>query len=195
MPQSRIAHSQTHAHARTHTPQGAPSGDPGAWGHVDLWHPAVFQLCLGRHDGLWHRHRHPDHLGASIDGHQRRAAADRPRQQQDAADVAAASWTADLLRPNFRALLVDAAGTLLSPTEPAAAVYLRYGRKYGVALSEAEVLRRYRQAYSTPWAGSTIRYGGGDLGSRPRGGVNGRHRHRRIRRFALVLVGNWKLKD
>ena len=89
-----------------------------------------------------------------------RAAADRPRQQQDAADVAAASWTADLLRPNFRALLVDAAGTLLSPTEPAAAVYLRYGRKYGVALSEAEVLRRYRQAYSTPWAGSTIRYVG-----------------------------------
>lgn len=65
-----------------------------------------------------------------------------------------------LLLPRFRGLLVDAAGTLLSPSEPAAEVYLRYGKRHGVALSEAEVLARFRAAYNTPWGGSTIRYVG-----------------------------------
>lgn len=70
----------------------------------------------------------------------------------------------------YRALLVDAAGTLLIPSEPAAEVvpvpmlilaacvccpfgfliswlqvYLRYGEKYGVTLSPHEVLLRFRQ--------------------------------------------------
>lgn len=39
-------------------------------------------------------------------------------------------------------------------------MYLRYGRKYGVTLSEREVLRRFRDAYNQPWGGSTIRYVG-----------------------------------
>lgn len=66
-------------------------------------------------------------------------------------------WHA-FIRPTFRALLVDAAGTLLSPSEPAAEVYLRYARKYGVTLSAKEILLRYREAYNRPWADSTIRY-------------------------------------
>jgi len=63
-------------------------------------------------------------------------------------------------RPSFRALLVDAAGTLLSPSEPAAEVYLRYGQKYGVRLSQQDILERYREAYATPWSESAIRYVG-----------------------------------
>lgn len=62
------------------------------------------------------------------------------------------------LRPIFKALLVDAAGTLLIPSEPAAEVYLRYGRKHGVMLSEGEVLERFRKAYGTPWGDSSLRY-------------------------------------
>ncbi|KAL4425845.1 hypothetical protein ABPG75_009861 [Micractinium tetrahymenae] len=63
-------------------------------------------------------------------------------------------------QPRFRGLLVDAAGTLLSPSEPAAEVYLRYAKKYGCNLNPQEVLQRYRQAYNTPWGHSTIRYVG-----------------------------------
>lgn len=67
---------------------------------------------------------------------------------------------------HYSALLVDAAGTLLVPSEPAAEVrtsatktqlayniltepciqvYLRYGCKYGVSLSSSEVLARFRR--------------------------------------------------
>ncbi|KAL4445769.1 hypothetical protein ABPG77_008968 [Micractinium sp. CCAP 211/92] len=63
-------------------------------------------------------------------------------------------------QPRFKGLLVDAAGTLLSPSEPAAEVYLRYAKQYGCTLNAQEVLRRYRQAYNTPWGKSTIRYVG-----------------------------------
>jgi hypothetical protein len=35
-------------------------------------------------------------------------------------------------------------GTLLIPRERTADVYLRYGAKYGVTLTEAEVLERFR---------------------------------------------------
>lgn len=64
------------------------------------------------------------------------------------------------LAPRFRAVLIDAAGTLILPSEPAALVYLRYAAKYGVELDEKEVLARYRWAYSQPWAHSSIRYVG-----------------------------------
>eukprot|EP00890_Picochlorum_soloecismus_P003152 jgi/Picsp_1/3838/NSC_01350-R1_phosphoglycolate phosphatase len=66
-------------------------------------------------------------------------------------------WS-EYVQPTFEALFVDACGTLLTPAEPAAEVYLRYGAAYGVSLSEKEVLERYRRAYSTPWAESSIRY-------------------------------------
>ncbi len=66
----------------------------------------------------------------------------------------------DPMHPAFKAVLVDAAGTLLIPSEPAAQVYLRYASKYGVTLSEQEVLHRFRKAYNTPWGRSHIRYVG-----------------------------------
>lgn len=62
--------------------------------------------------------------------------------------------------PKLRGVLIDAAGTLLSPSEPAAAVYLRYGQKYGVNISEREILQRFRRAYNAPWGGSSNRYVG-----------------------------------
>lgn len=64
--------------------------------------------------------------------------------------------------PNFtyKALLVDAAGTLLLPSEPAAEVYLRYGSKYGVSLPEVQVLTNFRRAYNAPWTSSAQRYVG-----------------------------------
>lgn len=64
----------------------------------------------------------------------------------------------NMLIPPFRGLLVDAAGTLLSPSEPAAEVYLRYASKYGCCLSSNEILHRFRSAYNKPWADSRIRY-------------------------------------
>lgn len=57
-----------------------------------------------------------------------------------------------------KAILVDAAGTLLAPTEPMAKVYRTVGEKYGVKYSEDEILMRYRQAYSQPWGRSRLRY-------------------------------------
>ena len=47
--------------------------------------------------------------------------------------------------PLFKGVLIDAAGTLLVPSERSANVYLRYAQQYGVTLSEDEVLRRYRR--------------------------------------------------
>lgn len=64
----------------------------------------------------------------------------------------------EFLQPTFQALLVDAAGTLLNPSESMTDVYLRYGKRYGLSLTPREILRRYRVAYSTPWAQSSIRY-------------------------------------
>ena len=61
-------------------------------------------------------------------------------------------------KPTFHALFVDAAGTLLSPAEDTATVYMRYAEPYGIRLHRAEILARYRRAYATPWAASSIRY-------------------------------------
>ncbi|CAI5469783.1 unnamed protein product [Closterium sp. Yama58-4] len=57
-----------------------------------------------------------------------------------------------------RALLVDAAGTLVEPSEPVTKVYADLGRKYGVKYSEDEILQRYRHAYIQPWRKSILRY-------------------------------------
>ncbi|CAI7786642.1 unnamed protein product [Closterium sp. NIES-53] len=57
-----------------------------------------------------------------------------------------------------RALLVDAAGTLVEPSEPVTKVYASLGRKYGVKYSEDEILQRYRHAYIQPWRKSILRY-------------------------------------
>ncbi|KAG6694400.1 hypothetical protein I3842_09G046600 [Carya illinoinensis] len=57
-----------------------------------------------------------------------------------------------------KALLVDAAGTLLVPSQPMAQIYRSIGEKYGVKYSENEILSRYRRAYDQPWGRSRLRY-------------------------------------
>ncbi|KAF9679552.1 hypothetical protein SADUNF_Sadunf06G0026700 [Salix dunnii] len=53
-----------------------------------------------------------------------------------------------------KALLVDAVGTLVVPSQPMAQI----GEKYGVEYSEDEILNRYRWAYGQPWGRSRLRY-------------------------------------
>ncbi|KAI0497456.1 hypothetical protein KFK09_020683 [Dendrobium nobile] len=57
-----------------------------------------------------------------------------------------------------KALLVDAVGTLLVPSQPMAQIYRQFGEKYGVLFSEDEILKRYRWAYEQPWGRSRLRY-------------------------------------
>ncbi|XP_065857384.1 uncharacterized protein [Euphorbia lathyris] len=57
-----------------------------------------------------------------------------------------------------KALLVDAVGTLLIPSQPMAQIYRQIGEKYGVQYSEDEILKRYRRAYEQPWGRSRLRY-------------------------------------
>eukprot|EP00798_Chlamydomonas_sp_ICE-L_P001015 gene1015-3849_t len=62
--------------------------------------------------------------------------------------------------PLPKGLLIDAAGTLISPSESMCDVYLRYGRKYGVTLSSQQVLCNFREAYNAPGTNACIRYEG-----------------------------------
>ncbi|KAL2534968.1 Haloacid dehalogenase-like hydrolase (HAD) superfamily protein [Abeliophyllum distichum] len=57
-----------------------------------------------------------------------------------------------------KALLVDAVGTLVVPSQPMAQIYRQIGEKYGVEYSEDEILNRYRRAYEQPWGRSRLRY-------------------------------------
>ncbi|CAL9066240.1 uncharacterized protein LOC135605520 [Musa acuminata AAA Group] len=57
-----------------------------------------------------------------------------------------------------KALLVDAVGTLVAPSQPMAQIYRQIGEKYGVKYSENEILNRYRWAYEQPWGRSRLRY-------------------------------------
>lgn len=57
-----------------------------------------------------------------------------------------------------KALLVDAVGTLVVPSQPMAQIYRQIGEKYGVKYSEAEILNRYRRAYEQPWGRSRLRF-------------------------------------
>ncbi|CAL1385857.1 unnamed protein product [Linum trigynum] len=57
-----------------------------------------------------------------------------------------------------KALLVDAVGTLVVPSQPMAQIYKQIGEKYGVNCSEDEILNRYRRAYEQPWGRSRLRY-------------------------------------
>ncbi|THG23079.1 hypothetical protein TEA_019909 [Camellia sinensis var. sinensis] len=64
-----------------------------------------------------------------------------------------------------KALLVDAVGTLVLPSQPMAQacippslknyIYRQIGEKYGVQYSETEILNRYRRAYEQPWVSSS----------------------------------------
>ncbi|CAN1160543.1 hypothetical protein LINPERPRIM_LOCUS37627 [Linum perenne] len=55
-----------------------------------------------------------------------------------------------------KALLVDAVGTLLVPSQPMAQIYRQIGEKYGVQWTEDEILKRYRRAYEQPWGRSRL---------------------------------------
>lgn len=57
-----------------------------------------------------------------------------------------------------KAVLVDAVGTLVVPSQPMAQIYRQIGEKYGVKWSEKEILDRYRWAYEQPWGRSRLRY-------------------------------------
>ncbi|PIA53758.1 hypothetical protein AQUCO_00900380v1 [Aquilegia coerulea] len=57
-----------------------------------------------------------------------------------------------------KALLVDAVGTLVVPSQPMAQIYKEIGEKYGVKYTEDEILNRYRWAYGQPWGRSRLRY-------------------------------------
>ncbi|XP_028766687.1 haloacid dehalogenase-like hydrolase domain-containing protein 3 [Neltuma alba] len=57
-----------------------------------------------------------------------------------------------------KAVLVDAVGTLVVPSQPMAEIYRKIGEKYGVEYSEDEILHRYRRAYGQPWGRSRLRY-------------------------------------
>ncbi|KAK9726014.1 hypothetical protein RND81_05G184700 [Saponaria officinalis] len=57
-----------------------------------------------------------------------------------------------------KALFVDAVGTLLVPAQPMAQIYRQIGEKYGVKITEDEILCRYRWAYEQPWGRSRLRY-------------------------------------
>lgn len=57
-----------------------------------------------------------------------------------------------------KALLVDAVGTLVLPSQPAAQIYRNIGLKYGVCYSEDEILSRYRWAYQQPWPNTRLRF-------------------------------------
>ncbi|KAG2494248.1 hypothetical protein HYH03_007603 [Edaphochlamys debaryana] len=63
-------------------------------------------------------------------------------------------------KPLYRAVLVDAAGTFLIPSEPVSDVYLRYAKPAGCTLGHKEVLHRFRRAYNMPWSHSPLRYVG-----------------------------------
>jgi len=61
-------------------------------------------------------------------------------------------------RPDIKALLVDAAGTLIRPSESVAGVYLRYAAPYGCKLGEEEILRNFRRAFNEPWLSPSLSY-------------------------------------
>ncbi|MEW5318542.1 MAG: hypothetical protein WDW38_009758 [Sanguina aurantia] len=60
----------------------------------------------------------------------------------------------------YKGLLLDAAGTLLSPSESVVDVYTRYALKHGVTVESSQILSEFRSAYSQPWAKSALRYEG-----------------------------------
>ena len=67
--------------------------------------------------------------------------------------------------PRFKALFVDAAGTLLYPAQPVTQIYQRFAKRHGVAVSESQILSGYREAFANPpvpdfWSSLNLRYVG-----------------------------------
>ncbi|KAH7288420.1 hypothetical protein KP509_31G026000 [Ceratopteris richardii] len=59
---------------------------------------------------------------------------------------------------SYKALFVDAAGTLIEASQSTQQVYHEIGLKYGVKLSEDEIAAKYKAAYGHPWCRFRMRY-------------------------------------
>lgn len=59
----------------------------------------------------------------------------------------------------YKALLVDAGGTLLQPARPVEETYTAYGLKYGVKLSSKDIKEGFKRAFAEPWP-ERLRYEG-----------------------------------
>ncbi|KAH7422011.1 hypothetical protein KP509_13G086100 [Ceratopteris richardii] len=58
----------------------------------------------------------------------------------------------------YRALFVDAFGTLIKTSQSTQQIYHEIGLKYGVTLSEDEIAAKYKAAYGRPWCRYRMRY-------------------------------------
>ncbi|KAI5083076.1 hypothetical protein GOP47_0002819 [Adiantum capillus-veneris] len=58
----------------------------------------------------------------------------------------------------YRALFVDAAGTLIEASQSTQQIYHEIGLKYGVKFSEEEIAAKYKAAYGQPWCRYRMRY-------------------------------------
>lgn len=100
---------------------------------------ASFRRALSVKPGLERRNAFDETTSFSADG-------------QPAARLLSAGLRLSQWQPCYRAVLVDAAGTFLLPSEPVTTVYLRYARPYGCQLDDNEVLQRFRRCVQdTNW--------------------------------------------
>lgn len=61
--------------------------------------------------------------------------------------------------PKYKALLVDAGGTLLQLAGPIEETYAMYGVKYGLHVSRKEIKEGFKRAFTNPWP-KQLRYEG-----------------------------------
>lgn len=109
-------------------------------------------------DGIW-----ADPIGSSVSSFSTSAAVQSPVEESPSRLFGLVKEYEDYRRALYgglthKALLVDAVGTLVIPSQPMAQIYRQIGEKYGVEYSEAEILKRYRWAYEQPWVRSRLRY-------------------------------------
>ncbi|XP_009797409.1 uncharacterized protein LOC107822477 [Nicotiana tabacum] len=125
----------------------------------NLTHKPKLQVVLGNGPvGIW-----ADPIGSSVSSFSTSAAVQSPVEESPSRLFGLVKEYEDYRRALYgglthKALLVDAVGTLVIPSQPMAQIYRQIGEKYGVEYSEAEILKRYRWAYEQPWVRSRLRY-------------------------------------
>lgn len=125
----------------------------------NLPHKPKLQVVLGNGPvGIW-----ADPIGSSVSSFSTSAAVQSPVEESPSRLFGLVKEYEDYRRALYgglthKALLVDAVGTLVIPSQPMAQIYRQIGEKYGVEYSEAEILKRYRWAYEQPWVRSRLRY-------------------------------------